>query len=86
MKEKNVILLTAILNAIVASLKLVLGIAFSFSTLIADSIQSFVDFLTDLISIVTNNDFSILFSLISSNCNFFHLIIVWSLIVHTSFH
>lgn len=54
MKEKNVILLTAILNAIVASLKLVLGIAFSFSTLIADSIQSFVDFLTDLISIVTN--------------------------------
>lgn len=54
MKEKNVILLTAILNAIVASLKLILGIAFSFSTLIADSIQSFVDFLTDLISIVTN--------------------------------
>lgn len=54
MKEKNVIILTAALNAIVASLKLLLGIVFSFSTLIADSIQSFIDFLTDLISIVTN--------------------------------
>lgn len=54
MKEKNVILLTAILNAIVATLKLIIGLVFSFSTLIADSIQSFIDFLTDLISIVTN--------------------------------
>ena len=54
MKERNVIILTALLNAIVASLKLVLGIVFSFSTLIADSIQSFIDFLTDVISLITN--------------------------------
>ncbi len=54
MKEKRIIILTAILNALVATLKLILGITFSFSTLIADSIQSFIDFLTDLISIVTN--------------------------------
>lgn len=54
MKEKKVIILTAILNVIVASIKLVLGIVFSFSTLIFDSIQSFVDFFTDLISLITN--------------------------------
>ena len=54
MKEKKVIILTAILNVIVATLKLVLGIIFSFSTLIFDSIQSFVDFFTDVISLITN--------------------------------
>ena len=54
MKERKVIIITAFLNALVASLKLVLGIVFSFSTLIADSIQSFIDFFTDIISIITN--------------------------------
>ena len=54
MKEKKIIILTAILNFISASLKLALGILFSFSTLIADSIQSFIDFLTDIISLVVN--------------------------------
>lgn len=54
MKEKKLIILTAILNFISASLKFVLGIVFSFSTLIADSIQSFLDFLTDIISLVAN--------------------------------
>ena len=54
MKEKKIIILTAILNFISASLKLALGILFSFSTLIADSIQSFIDFLTDIISLVAN--------------------------------
>ena len=54
MKEKKIILITALLNFISASLKLVLGIVFSFSTLIADSIQSFLDFLTDIISLVAN--------------------------------
>ncbi|MBQ6497277.1 MAG: cation diffusion facilitator family transporter [Bacilli bacterium] len=54
MKEKKIIIITAVLNALVASLKLILGITFSFSTLIADSIQSFIDFFTDLISMVTN--------------------------------
>ena len=54
MKEKNIILLTAFLNFISASLKVVLGILFSFSTLISDSIQSFLDFITDIISLVVN--------------------------------
>lgn len=54
MKEKKLIILTAVLNFISASLKLALGIIFSFSTLIADSIQSFLDFLTDVISLIAN--------------------------------
>lgn len=54
MKEKNLIILTALLNIIVAISKLCLGIIFSFSTLIFDSIQSCVDFLTDIISLIVN--------------------------------
>ena len=44
MKDNNVIILTAVLNMVVAALKLGTGILFSFSTLISDSIQSFIDF------------------------------------------
>ena len=54
MKEKKIILITAFLNIVVASIKLVSGIIFSFSTLISDSIQSFIDFFTDIISIIAN--------------------------------
>ena len=54
MKENKVIIITAILNFIVACIKLVSGIVFSFSTLIADSIQSFIDFFTDITSIIAN--------------------------------
>ena len=54
MKEKKIIIFTALLNVIVASLKLVLGILFSFSTLISDSIQSFIDFFTDITSLIAN--------------------------------
>ena len=54
MKEKQLIILTAVLNFISASIKLTIGIVFSFSTLIADSIQSFLDFLTDIISLLAN--------------------------------
>ena len=54
MKEKKIIILTAILNFISAALKLGLGLFFSFSTLIADSIQSFLDFFTDIISFIAN--------------------------------
>ncbi len=54
MRESRVILITIILNLIVAILKLVFGILFSFSTLIADSIQSFVDFITDITSLIAN--------------------------------
>jgi cation diffusion facilitator family transporter len=54
MKEKTIIIVTMILNFIIAIIKLVSGIVFSFSTLIADSIQSFVDFFTDIISLIAS--------------------------------
>lgn len=54
MKENKIIIITTILNLIVAILKLTSGIAFSFSTLIADSIQSFIDFITDITSLIAN--------------------------------
>ena len=54
MKENKIILITMFLNFIVAIFKLVSGLIFSFSTLIADSIQSFIDFITDITSIIAN--------------------------------
>ena len=54
MKENSIIIITMILNFFVAVIKLVSGILYSFTTLIADSIQSFIDFLTDIISLVAN--------------------------------
>lgn len=52
MKETKVILVTMLINMVVAIVKLASGLFFSFSTLIADSIQSFIDFLTDITSLV----------------------------------
>lgn len=54
MKENKIIIIATIINLIVASLKLISGMAFSFSTLIADSIQSFIDFITDITSLIAN--------------------------------
>ncbi|MBR0492023.1 MAG: cation diffusion facilitator family transporter [Clostridia bacterium] len=54
MKENKIITITAVFNIIVAFLKLISGITFSFSTLISDSIQSFIDFFTDITSIIAN--------------------------------
>ena len=54
MKENRIIVITMVLNFIVAVLKLVSGLIFSFSTLIADSIQSFIDFITDITSLIAN--------------------------------
>ncbi len=54
MKENKIIISTTILNFIVFIIKLVAGIMFSFSTLIADSIQSFIDFVTDITSLMAN--------------------------------
>ena len=54
MKENKIITITAVFNLIVACFKLISGITFSFSTLIADSIQSFIDFFTDITSIIAN--------------------------------
>ena len=54
MKENKIITITAFFNLIIACFKLISGITFSFSTLIADSIQSFIDFFTDITSIIAN--------------------------------
>lgn len=54
MKENHIIIITMILNFIVAIIKLATGILFSFSTLIADSVQSFTDFITDITSLIAN--------------------------------
>lgn len=54
MKENKIIIITTIFNLIVAILKLSLGILFSFSTLISDSVQSFIDFITDITSLIAN--------------------------------
>lgn len=54
MKENKIILITMFFNSLVAIIKLATGIIFSFSTLIADSIQSFLDIITDIISLIVN--------------------------------
>lgn len=54
MKENKPIIIVTLLNFVVFIIKLITGIMFSFSSLIADSIQSFVDFFTDIISLVAN--------------------------------
>ena len=54
MRERRVIILTSIINLLVASIKLILGLLFSFSTLVADSIQSFIDYFTDITSLIAN--------------------------------
>lgn len=54
MKENRIIIITMALNLFVAIIKLVTGVIFSFSTLIADSVQSFMDFITDITSLIAN--------------------------------
>ncbi|MBQ8132179.1 MAG: cation diffusion facilitator family transporter [Bacilli bacterium] len=54
MKENKIIFITMILNLFIACTKLFVGLFFSFSTLIADSVQSFIDFVTDITSIIVN--------------------------------
>ena len=51
MKEHSVYFITMILNFLTALMKFATGVLLGFSTLIADSIQSFVDFLTDIITL-----------------------------------
>lgn len=53
-KEQKITILTMILNLMVASVKLISGIMFGFSILIADSLQSFIDFLTDIIAMIAS--------------------------------
>lgn len=53
-KETLIINISLILNFIVACIKLLTGLLFNFSSLIADSFQSFADFITDIISKMAN--------------------------------
>ena len=49
-REKNILMFVMFLNLIVACIKLISGLMFNFSSLIADSLHSFSDFITDIIS------------------------------------
>lgn len=53
-KEKNILVLTMIMNFVIAFIKLVSGIMFNFSSLVADSLHSFSDFITDIISMIAS--------------------------------
>lgn len=53
-KEKNISILVMLLNLVVASVKLISGIMFGFSSLVADSLQSLTDFITDIIANVAS--------------------------------
>lgn len=53
-KEQKIIYLTMFLNLIIASTKLISGIMFNFSTLIADSLQTYADFITDIIASIAS--------------------------------
>lgn len=53
-KEQKIISLSMFLNLVIASIKLLSGITFNFSTLIADSLQTYSDFITDIISAIAN--------------------------------
>lgn len=53
-KEQKIIYLTMILNLIIASIKLISGIMFGFSTLVADSLQTYADFITDIIAAIAS--------------------------------
>ena len=52
MKEHTVYFVTMILNFLTALMKFSTGVLLGFGTLVADSIQSFVDFLTDIITLI----------------------------------
>lgn len=51
-KEKNIIILGMFINLVIASIKILTGITFNLSILIADSLQTITDFITDIISII----------------------------------
>ena len=53
-KERKILSLVMFLNLGVASVKLISGIMFGFSSLIADSLQSLTDFVTDIISSIAS--------------------------------
>ena len=53
-KERDIMLLAMIINLLIAFVKLSCGVLFNFSSLIADSLHSFSDFITDIISMIAS--------------------------------
>lgn len=53
-KETNILTLSMILNLLITIIKLSSGLIFNFSSLIADSLHSFSDFITDIIANIAN--------------------------------
>ena len=53
-KVKLVMIICMIFNLLIACIKLICGILFNFSSLIADSLQSLFDFITDIISMIAS--------------------------------
>ena len=53
-KENNILTLTMILNLLITIIKLSSGLIFNFSSLIADSLHSFSDFITDIMANIAN--------------------------------
>ena len=51
-REKNIIFLGMFINLVIASIKILTGITFNLSILIADFLQTITDFITDIISII----------------------------------
>lgn len=51
---KIIMIVSMILNFFIALIKLVCGVMFNFSSLIADSLQSLFDFITDVISMIAS--------------------------------
>lgn len=53
-KEQTIFIITMLFNLIIATIKLLTGIIFGFSSLMADSLQSYTDFITDIISMIAS--------------------------------
>ena len=53
-KEQTIFIITMFFNLIIATIKLLTGIIFGFSSLMADSLQSYTDFITDIISMIAS--------------------------------
>lgn len=54
LKEQTIFFITMLLNLIIASIKLISGTLFGLSSLVADSFQTYTDFITDIISMIAS--------------------------------
>lgn len=54
LKEQTIFFITMLINLIIASIKLISGTLFGLSSLVADSFQTYTDFITDIISMIAS--------------------------------